>query len=113
MTNSPSRTAAIPTGALIDEIPALRDLDPADPYDAYGEIFGDPVVVAGGDVVIITRYAHCNEILRHPDVSTSRSGATAFRGLRSFFIHALDPPEHTRIRGIANKVFSPRSVEQL
>jgi cytochrome P450 len=113
MTTSPSRTAAIPTGALIDEIPALRNLDPADPYSAYRAIFGEPLVVAGGDVVILTRYADCNEILRHPDVTMRRSAATAFRGLQSSFLHNLDPPEHTRIRRVANKAFSPRSVEQL
>src|SRR3954468_22378755 len=113
MTTSPSRTAAIPTGALIDEIPALRNLDPADPYSAYRAIFGEPLVVAGGDVVILTRYADANEILRHPDVTRRRSAATAFRGLQSSFLHNLDPPEHTRIRRVANKAFSPRSVEQL
>jgi cytochrome P450 len=108
-----AQTAALSTGALFDEIPALRDLDPADPYEAYRKISGEPLVVAGGDVVILTRYADCNHILRHPDVSLRRNATPAFRGLTSSFLNVLDPPEHTRIRSIVNKAFTPRSVELL
>jgi cytochrome P450 len=107
------QTAALSTGALFDEIPALQHLDPADPYDAYREIAGAPLVVAGGDVVILTRYADCNRVLRHPDVSLRRNVTPAFRGLSSSFLNVLDPPEHTRIRSIVNKAFLPRSVDLL
>jgi hypothetical protein len=107
------QTAALSTGALFDEVPALKHLDPADPYDAYREISGEPLVVAGGDVVILTRYSDCTHVLRHPDVSLRRDATPAFRGLTSSFLNVLDPPEHTRIRSIVNKAFTPRSVELL
>jgi cytochrome P450 len=112
-TRTGGQTAALSTGALFDEIPALRHLDPADPYVAYREIAGEPLVVAGGDVVILTRWADCNYVLRHPDVSLRRNVTPAFRGLTSSFMNVLDPPEHTRIRSIVNKAFTPRSVELL
>jgi len=112
-TRTGGQTAALSTGALFDEIPTLRELDPADPYDGYRKILGEPLVVAGGDVVILTRWADCNHILRHPDVSLRRNATPAFRGLSSSFMNVLDPPEHTRIRSIVNKAFTPRSVELL
>src|SRR3954451_25185281 len=113
ITRTGGQTAALSTGPLFDEIRPLRELDPADPYDGYRKILGEPLVVAGGDVVILTRWADCNHILRHPDVSLRRNATPAFRGLSSSFMNVLDPPEHTRIRSIVNKAFTPRSVELL
>lgn len=112
-TRTGGQTAALSTGALFDEIPLLRHLDPADPYEAYREMSGEPLVAAGGDVVILTRWADCNLVLRHADVSLRRNVTPAFRGLTSSFLNVLDPPEHTRIRSIVNKAFTPRSVELL
>lgn len=112
-TRTGGQTAVLSAGALFDEVEALQHLNPADPYEAYGVIFGEPLVAAGGDVVILTRYADCDRILRHPDVSLRRSATPAFRGLSSSFFGLQDPPEHTRIRRMVNKAFTPRSVEQL
>jgi len=114
MTVTPgTRTAALASGALFEQVPALTDLDPADPYPAYSRLFGPPVEVAGGDVVILTRFADCAEMMRHPDVTLRRKDSAAFRGLSSSFLNVLDPPEHTRIRRLVNKAFSARSVELL
>ncbi len=112
-TSGSPQTAVISTGALFDEIPALANLDPADPYAAYAQLFGAPLVAAGGSVVVVTRYHECYELLRHPHVMNRRDTSPAFRGLTASFMHMMDPPEHTRIRSIVNKALTRRSVEAL
>lgn len=106
-------TATLSTGALFDEIPALRDLDPADPYPAYAEIFGPPIVVAGGAAAVVTRHATCAQLLRHGDVSARRDASPVFRGFTSSDFSIMDPPEHTRIRRVVNRVFTARSIQLL
>ena len=105
--------ASMSTGALLAEVPGLRGLDPADPYPQYASILGPPVVLAGGNAAVITRYATCAQLLRDQTISSRRETSPVFRGMSSSFFNVLDPPEHTRIRGMVSKSFTPRSVEQL
>jgi len=102
--------ASLSTGVMFDEIPSLRDLNPADPYSAYAEMFGPPLLVSGGNAAVVTRHSTCATLLRHPDVSLRRDTSRVFRGLNSSFLNVLDPPEHTRIRSLVNHAFTPRSV---
>ncbi|HEV2992941.1 MAG TPA: cytochrome P450 [Acidimicrobiia bacterium] len=74
----------------------------------------------------ITRYEDCSRLLRDPTLSVAERNATAMprsavleaagyerseRGSRS--ILNLDPPDHTRIRRLAQQAFTPRRVEAL
>lgn len=101
------------TGSLFEEVPALANLDPANPYPAYASIFGAPILVGRGDVAVVTRYAECSDLLRHPKVMNRHEKAPAFRGMTSSFMHSLDPPEHTRVRSVVNKALTRRSVDRL
>lgn len=106
-------TASLASGALFESVPALAELNAADPYPAYESLYGAPVEAAGGDVVIVTRFAECVQLLRHPDVTSERQGSPAFRGVPSSNLNLMDPPEHTRIRGLVSDAFTPRSIEAL
>ena len=82
---------------------------------------------------LLTRYADCVELLRTPGVSVDASNAqlTAEQaarrrslaaqtggGIETFLSQARpmlfsDPPDHTRLRGLVSKAFTPRRVEEL
>ncbi len=77
------------------------------------------------DVWILTRYVDCEAVLRDPRWSTDsrhrqlRPGAPAV-DVRAAMLESnarvllfLDPPDHTRIRRLVSKAFTPRSVERL
>jgi len=78
---------------------------------------------AGPGVWFLTRYADVEMALRDPRFSVERMRAPIIRenlerlpifiqqsaqGLRSMLI--MDPPDHTRVRKLANKAFTPRRV---
>jgi cytochrome P450 len=74
----------------------------------------------------VTRYEDCSRLLRDPNLSVEERHATAMprsavleaagierseRGSRA--ILNIDPPDHTRIRRLAQQAFTPRRVETL
>jgi cytochrome P450 len=75
----------------------------------------------GQDVWCVTRYADIREVLRNPGTYSSRY-ANKFRpmtsaGLREVYpnghpgLHSMllkDPPEHSRVRRLANTAFTPK-----
>ncbi|MCJ7436727.1 MAG: cytochrome P450, partial [Acidimicrobiia bacterium] len=76
----------------------------------------------------LLRYEDCSRLLRDPSLSVEeaniRDGGSARRELfaaagydrpnrGSLAILNLDPPDHTRIRRLASKAFTPRRVEAL
>jgi cytochrome P450 len=112
----------------------LLDIDPraadfiADPYPALAAIRSvQPVfrsAALGGWVV--TRHADCKALLKDPRLSADRMGPffdhmPPDRRARVEHLEAtvtrwavfLDPPDHTRLRGLMNKAFSPRAIEGL
>lgn len=81
--------------------------------------------LAGQDVWCVTRYADIVRVLRDPVTFSSRH-ANKFRPMTSLLTevypdghpgrHSMllkDPPEHGRVRRLANKAFTPRMVEEL
>jgi unspecific monooxygenase len=103
--------------------PAFR----ADPYSACRRLRElDPVHEHPLGFTVLTRYADCSAILRHPNASSDSRKAPGFReqvaqmGLdpdeemqrgRPFLFR--DPPDHTRLRGLVSKAFTPRVIEGL
>jgi cytochrome P450 len=75
---------------------------------------------------VLTRFDDCQRVLRDPRVGKDFSGAAralglsdaqqaeqaAFRDDHSNMLFA-DPPDHTRLRGLATRAFTPRTVEAL
>jgi cytochrome P450 len=75
---------------------------------------------------MLVRYDDCASLLRHPAAGNDQRKTPNFveqarlAGLdpdeemtRSRPFLSLDPPDHTRLRGIVNKAFTPRVVENL
>jgi len=99
-----------------------------DPYPTYralrehAPVYRHPILRS----LILTRYADCEEVLSRPDFSVDRTQTPVFAGLlrlgtfdESFLavirgnLLMLDPPNHTRVRGLVNRAFTPRAVEKL
>lgn len=70
------------------------------------------------------RYEDCNAILRKPELFSSNGAqygpalmqqamGNADPGRREPSMLVLDPPDHTRLRSLVNKAFTPRMVAQL
>lgn len=95
----------------------------ADPYEGYRELRDDdPVHRHTGrdgddDFYVFSRFEDIWEAVRRPDIYSSASGIT-FRneitdlGLAPTIV-MLDPPVHTRLRGLVGKGFTPRRVALL
>jgi cytochrome P450 len=99
----------------------------ADPYPFYARLREEAPVYVGGarDTFVVTRYDDVSRVLRSPDVSRdieanarideSDAVAVARRDRRvgAKTILNLDPPDHTRLRRLVSKAFTPSAVERL
>jgi cytochrome P450 len=93
--------------------------DPAvlpDPYPVLGQLReASPFAEAGGALVVIGRHRDCSAVLRDPRASSERRTSLlsppAAPRPRSFL--SMDPPDHTRLRGLVAKAFTPRVVAAL
>jgi cytochrome P450 len=109
--------------------PAPIGYDPYDaalldnPYEAYRRLRDDdPVHLHAGrggdpDFYVLSRFADIWDAVRRPELFSSAHGLT-FRnevvelGLAPTIV-MLDPPVHTRLRGLIGSAFTPRRVSQL
>jgi cytochrome P450 len=106
--------------------PARSDVR-ADPFGLYEELraHGDVVFSATTDSWVTTSHAVATSVLRDARWSTDHRKATN-RGfgsrrersdgeaqVRSRIMLFMDPPEHTRMRGLVSKAFTPRIVDRL
>ena len=102
------------------------------PYEALARLRRDQPVVwideppvgqwpAGPGFWTVLRYADIRQVLRAPKVFSSHLGATQIRDpatpadlryVRRMMLN-LDPPEHSRLRGLLGKAFTPRVVARL
>ena len=95
-----------------------------DPYAAYARLRagGGRWNTSFGDMGL-AGYHDCLEVLRHPrmgrpeadmDLPVSMSGrAREVDEDRSASMLFLNPPDHTRIRGLVSRAFTPKRVEEL
>jgi cytochrome P450 len=105
----------------------LKLLDPAiraNPYPVYREILdAGPMQMPESTLHVLSSFADCDEVLRHPDSCSDRLKSTAAQqavaageqprpfGTPGFLF--LDPPDHTRLRRLVSKAFSPKVVKAL
>lgn len=103
--------------------PALAELaDPANLPNPYPVLAGlreaSPFAEFDGAFVVIGRHADCSAVLRDPNASSERdksllaAAAPRRRSDRPSFL-SLDPPDHTRLRRLVSKAFTPRTVARL
>ncbi len=119
--HAPSSPAAPPTEPPFDPMaPETR----ADPYPFYRWLREhDPVRHAVDGSWIVTRYPDGATLLRDPRVSTNpawlREGAVQgaehhpVRQVGTALMMFLDPPDHTRLRSLVSKAFTPKVVESM
>jgi cytochrome P450 len=111
-------STAAATAPGLEDLARLADPDVIrDPYALLGRLrAASPFAVLDGNLMVFGQYEHCSAILRDPRVSSQRErSALAPRHerdrTRSFL--SLDPPDHTRLRRLVSKAFSPRVVATL
>jgi len=76
---------------------------------------------AGPGCWVVLRHADVKAVLRRPEVFSSQLGATQIRDPATpealAFVQRmmlnLDPPEHSRLRGLLNRAFTPRAIARL
>ena len=105
------------------ERPALAELaDPAilpDPYPLLARLReASPFAEYDGAFVVVGRHADCSAVLRDPSASSERgksliAAATARRTRERPSFLSLDPPDHTRLRRLVSKAFTPRTIARL
>ena len=104
----------------------------ANPYPVYAllrattPVFRPPIPgYEGPGAAILTRYADVEAVLRDPRFSVDRMRAHLFQAFSDRFPRQLlqgpdgfrtmlmmDPPDHTRLRHLVNRAFTPRRVEE-
>ncbi len=101
--------------------PLARDFI-ADPYPVYRRLREiDPVHSSIlTRMIVVSRFADVDRILRdHRNFSNNLKRARHLRGIVATrrklkpSMLALDPPDHTRLRRLVNRAFTPRSVAEL
>lgn len=118
-------------GEIVEPTPAVRPPAPQlvppeewpDPHPHYHRMrSATPILsIPEWDEYVFTRWEDCERILRDPTMSSdpeSRRLEVPFmefgEGMerpRSMLL--MDPPDHTRLRRLVSKAFTPRAVEQL
>jgi cytochrome P450 len=108
--------------------PTFDPFDPVfrtDPYPIYKRLREENPVHPGPiGGLVLTRHADCLHVLRHPAASSDERNGELFKAMdeageidhdlsdnRPFLF--LDPPDHTRLRRLVTKAFTPRTVERL
>jgi cytochrome P450 len=105
----------------------LGAVDVVDPYPLWQSLLdAGPVVSPDGSFALLSSHQHCDDVLRSAGFSSDRRNSTRWQGVaaamsaddrarlerqRSFLF--LDPPDHTRLRRLVSKAFTPRTVERL
>ena len=90
-----------------DPYPHYRNLREADP------VHRSPFL----EMWVLTRYEDVARVLRDQRFSADRTKWDGFKAIEGFeptrSLLGLDPPDHTRLRTLVSKAFTPRMVEQL
>jgi len=68
----------------------------------------------------VFRHADIQQVSRHPEIFSSYAGGTTVRDLRPKDLEIvrhmmlnMDPPQHSKLRKIVNRVFTPQIINQL
>ena len=97
--------------------PAFRE----DPYPYYERFRGpSPLLRVGETMWFALGHADVTALLRHPHLSTDEAQHAATEAdrveedpNRARSLLFMDPPDHTRLRGLVARAFTPRRIEDL
>jgi cytochrome P450 len=96
--------------------PAFREA----PYPHYERFRGPAPLLRVADTIwFALGHADVTALLRHPRMSTDESHATTEIGqsgpnaIKSQSLLFMDPPDHTRLRNLVARTFTPRRIEGL
>ncbi|MDA5142603.1 cytochrome P450 [Streptomyces sp. AD681] len=110
--------------AFVSQLLPFNPFDPgfhADPYPVFRglrEEFGSAVRTPAG-VITLLDHKHVTSVLSDPGFGWGDSEAVRSQELSidggppTRFLAMQDPPDHTRLRGLVSKVFTPRMVARL
>ncbi|MGH2812580.1 MAG: cytochrome P450 [Actinomycetota bacterium] len=123
-------SASQPSPALQPSEMLFNPFDPEfriDPVPTYRRLLDEAprLPLALGTGCVLSKHADCMAVLEHPGTSHDFRNSETFRALqggdymfteeferrRSFLF--MDPPDHTRLRGLVSKAFSRRRLEAL
>ncbi|MEZ4359490.1 MAG: cytochrome P450 [Kofleriaceae bacterium] len=121
---APSVVPEEPSAYLSSRTLPINPFDPtfrSDPYQRYREIAAKGPVVHTGQsgMVLVTGYAEISAALKNPKIGWGDGQIAAEHFMRDAQGHTvrqfffMDPPEHTRIRSLVSKAFTPRMIEKL
>jgi cytochrome P450 len=131
-TSATLETAGSADESLLADITAVFERRPdalANPYPVYRRLRDEAPVLRVGPLVVVSRYADVQTVLRAPDLFSSVRGtgsriasrkaqldAEGGRKLQELIDHEhtwlvqMDRPDHTRVRALANQAFTPRRI---
>jgi cytochrome P450 len=103
----PALTELADPGILPNPYPVLAALREASPFAEFDGAF-----------VVVGRHADCSAVLRDPNASSDRTTSlvaptTPRRTRQRSSFLSLDPPDHTRLRRLVSKAFTPRAIARL
>jgi len=83
----------------------------ADPYPFYAELRRDQPLYQFGPFHMVSRYEDVLHVLKnHGLFSSTGMGQTRISDRPVKTVINVDPPDHTRLRNLVNRAFTPRSV---
>jgi cytochrome P450 len=86
----------------------------ANPYPTYAELRESaPVVEAGMGAWCVSRYDDVAAMLKNHGAFSSKAIGMQIKDKPTRTIINTDPPEHTTMRGLVNRAFTPRMVADL
>ena len=105
----------------------LDGVDVVDPYPLWQSLLdGGPVVAPDGAFALLSRHADCDAVLRSSEFSSDRRNSTRWQAVEAAMSEEdrerlrrgrvflfMDAPDHTRLRRLVSKAFTPRMVERL
>ena len=96
--------------------------DPAsrpNPYPLFADLrAAGPVALFDGALTVLGEHATCTRVLRDPTLSSDRTRSRMQRTLgrgneRPTSFLSMDAPDHTRLRRLVAKAFTPRMIAEL
>ncbi|WP_307874808.1 cytochrome P450 [Frankia nepalensis] len=107
---------AVATPARVEDL--LSSETRPDPYRAYADLRAQGAVHPSPmGIAVVTRYQECAEVLSDPRWSHANEAELFHPGVEHTELPAsflwMDPPDHTRLRGLVSKAFTARTVSDL